>query len=174
MKKWITLIFLILLIAGFIVIFFPKKIEKGIFIPPSNKIKVELFFPDSEEQCLIPEQREIEKREKEETIARLIIDELFKGPSQESLHSAIPEGTKLREVYIYDGVLYVDLSGEVSKNHPDGSSAEIATIFSIVNTLTFNLPQYPVKILIDGREQETLAGHISLQEAFIFNKDIVK
>ncbi|MEW6482637.1 MAG: GerMN domain-containing protein [bacterium] len=172
--KWLAIILSIIIIALLIVVFFPKKIEKGIFVPPSNKIKICLFFPDDQEEYLIPEQREIEKKEKEETIARFIIDELFKGPSQESLHSAIPEGTKLREVYIYDGVLYVDLSQEVSKNHPGGSAAEIATIFSIVNTLTFNLPQYPVKILISGKEQETLAGHISLEEAFIFNKDVVK
>jgi len=172
--KWLVIALSVIIIALLIVIFFPKKVEKLTFIPKPNKIKIELFFPDEAEEYLIPEEREIEKKEREEIIARLIIDELFKGPSKKGLHSAIPEGTQLREIYIYDGVLYVDLSSEVSKNHPGGSASEIATIFSIVNTLTFNIPQYPVKILIEGKERETLAGHISLEEPFVFNKDVVK
>ncbi len=171
--KWLLLILSIIIIALLIVIFFPKKVERAIFIPKTNKIKIELFFPDEQEQYLIHEEREVEKEEKEENVARLIIDELFKGPTKKELHSAIPEVVKLREVYIYDGVLYIDLSAEVVKNHPGGSSSELATIFSIVNTLSFNIPQYSVKILIEGKEAETLAGHISLQEPFIFNKDMV-
>lgn len=172
--KWLVVFLSVIIIALLIVILFPKKVEKTIFIPRQDKIKIELFFPDNEEQYLIPEEREIVRKEKEEDVGRLIINELFKGPTNEKLHSAIPEGTTLREIYIYEGVIYVDMSGEIVKNHPGGSSAEIATIFSIVNTLSFNLPQFSVKILIDGKECETLAGHISLEEPFVFNKAIVK
>ncbi|MEW6681253.1 MAG: hypothetical protein AB1297_09620, partial [bacterium] len=79
--KWLFTIGLVaIIIALLVIIFFPKKVEKAIFIPKPDKIKIELFFLDEEEQYLIPEQREIEKKEKEETVARLIINELFKGP----------------------------------------------------------------------------------------------
>lgn len=172
--KWLVILLCIIIIALLIVILFPKKVEKTIFIPKQDKIKIELFFPNGQGQYLIPEEREIPKREKEEDVARLIIDELFKGPTKEELHSAIPEGVKLREVYLYEGRLYIDLSEEICKNHPGGSCAELATIFSIVNTLSFNLPQFSVKILVEGKEAETLAGHISLEEAFVFNKNVVK
>lgn len=171
--KWLVIVLSVIIIALFIVIFFPKKVEKTI-IPRADKIKIELFFPDKGGEYLVPEQREIPKKEGEEDVARLIMDELFKGPTKEGLYSAISTGTTLREIYIYEGVIYVDLSEEIVKNHPGGSSAEIATIFSIVNTLTFNLPQFSVKILVEGKEQETLVGHISLEEPFIFNKNVVK
>lgn len=172
--KWLVIVLSIITIALLIVILFPKKVEKTIFIPKDDKIKIELFFPNTQEEYLIPEEREILKKEKEEDVARLIMEELFKGPTKDGLHSAIPPGTTLREIYIYEGVIYVDLSEEIVKAHPGGSSAEIATVFSIVNTLCFNLPQFSVKILVGGREVETLAGHISLEEPFIFNKNVVK
>jgi hypothetical protein len=48
-------------------------------------------------------------------------------------------------------------------NHPGGILNEQATIYSIVNSLAYNLPEIQqVKILIGGVEKETLAGHCLL------------
>ena len=51
----------------------------------------------------------------------------------------------------------------VTTNHPGGVLNELATVYSIVNSLTYNLPEIKeVKILIGGIEKETLAGHCVL------------
>ena len=48
-----------------------------------------------------------------------------------------------------------------SSNHPGGSTAELQTIYSVVNTLTLNFPGIKkVQLLIDGSVHDTLAGHI--------------
>ncbi|HAW50565.1 TPA: hypothetical protein DCX16_06425 [bacterium] len=174
MKRWLVLIFVAIVVI-LIVLLIPKKEgERPIFFPKEDKIKIRLFFPDEQAEYFVVEEREVEKKEKEEDIARLIIRELLKGPTNEDLYSAIPEGTKLREIYIYEDVLYVDFSPEISNNHPGGSTGEIMTIFSVVNSLCANLTQYSVQILIDGKPQETLAGHIVLYEPLAFKKDMVK
>ncbi len=48
-------------------------------------------------------------------------------------------------------------------NHPGGVLNELATIYSIVDSVAYNLPEIKqVKILVGGVEKETLAGHCLL------------
>ena len=96
--------------------------------------------------------------------ARAVVEALIKGPQKELLQT-LPTGTKLNALYITpDGVCYVDLSETVRKNHPGGCNSELLTIYSVVNSLILNIPEIQrVKILIDGNETLTLAGHIDLQ-----------
>jgi hypothetical protein len=79
--------------------------------------------------------------------------------------SVIPEGTVLRAFYVTEqGDAFVDLSPEVSARHPGGSFTELLTVHAIVNAVTANLPSIQrVQILIDGREADTLAGHVDLR-----------
>jgi germination protein M len=81
------------------------------------------------------------------------------------LVSAVPPDTRLREVFVTErGDAFVDLSGEVSARHSGGALDELLTIYTIVNALTVNLPAITrVQILIDGKEVETLAGHVDLR-----------
>ena len=98
---------------------------------------------------------------------RAIVEALIKGP-QKGLVRTIPVGTELSAIYIdSDNVCYVDLSETVKKNHPGGSNSELLTIYAVVNSLILNVSEIErVKILIDGNEAQTLAGHINLQFPF--------
>ena len=52
----------------------------------------------------------------------------------------------------------------INTEHSGGSLEELFTIYTIVNTLTVNLPSISgVQILIEGQEVDTLAGHIDLR-----------
>ena len=60
--------------------------------------------------------------------------------------------------------MYVDLSPEFRQNHPGGTTNEILTVYAIVSALTANLPAITgVQILIEGKEVDTLAGHLDLR-----------
>jgi hypothetical protein len=78
--------------------------------------------------------------------------------------ASFPRGVELREVFITSqGVAYVDFSSELVQNHPGGSSAEELTVYSLSNTLIANFPAIKtVKILVEGREIPSLAGHLDL------------
>ena len=57
----------------------------------------------------------------------------------------------------------MDFSSPISANHAGGMLNEQATVYSIVNSLTYNLPEiHLVTILVGGAEKETLAGHCLL------------
>jgi hypothetical protein len=71
----------------------------------------------------------------------------------------------LRDVFLTErGDAFVDLSSDVTTKHPGGSLDEIFTVYTIVNALTVNLPAITrVQILVDGKEVDTLAGHVDLR-----------
>ena len=79
--------------------------------------------------------------------------------------SAIPAGTKLRTVFFTKtGEIYVDLSAELQTNHPGGTTNETLTVYALVSALTSNLPAVTgVQILVEGKEVDTLAGHLDLR-----------
>ena len=79
--------------------------------------------------------------------------------------SAIPAGTTVKAVFLGSkGELYVDLSPEAAKAHL-GSLDEALAVYAIVNAVTVNLPDITsVQILVDGKEVDSLAGHIDLRE----------
>lgn len=79
--------------------------------------------------------------------------------------SAIPADAKVRNVYITArGDAFVDFSSELTTKHTGGSLDELLTVYTIVDALTANLPAITrVQILIDGKEVDTLAGHVDLR-----------
>ena len=69
----------------------------------------------------------------------------------------------LRTQMAVQGVAYVDFSRELTQNHPGGSSAEELTVYSLSNTLIANFPAIKmVRILVEGREIPSIAGHLDL------------
>lgn len=88
--------------------------------------------------------------------------------SQERPGSLIPKDAHVREVFVAsDGAAYADFSTEMSLHAISGIASESLIVYSIVNTLAANVSEIrQVKILINGQEAETLAGHIDLDRFY--------
>ena len=73
-------------------------------------------------------------------------------------------GSDVRDVYFVDpGLAVVDLNSAFANGHRSGVLVEELTIASLIETLALNNPDINrVKILVDGKERETLAGHADL------------
>ena len=130
----------------------------------ARKIRARLFYVDEAGTGLTSVEQEVAYGEGTVEQAKRIIDAQLTPPA-EPLVSAIPAGTSLRTVFMAkSGEVYVDLSGELQKNHPGGTTNELLTVYSLVSALTSNLPAVTgVQILIEGREVDTLAGHLDLR-----------
>ncbi|MFQ6037844.1 MAG: GerMN domain-containing protein [Candidatus Aminicenantales bacterium] len=177
-------VLLIVLVVLFFTLGGPKKPKVApVSVPPQQEgasaervepVTIVLFFASEADGKLHREEREIIPEPSEAARAKQVIQELLKG-SQEGLLSPIPAETELREVYLSkDGTAYVDFSRDFTENHLSGSSAEISTIYSVVNSLSFNLKSIKkVFILIDGGERKTLGGHIDLTRSFSPQYDLV-
>jgi len=138
-----------------------------------RRITATLFYISEDGMSLAPVQREVPFGAKVADQARAILESQI--AASPPLVSAIPADTKLRQVFVTDrGDAFVDLSGDVSAKHAGGALDEILTVYVIVNALTVNLPAITrVQILVDGKEVDTLAGHVDLRHPLAKSMDWV-
>jgi len=148
--------------------------SKGDTDMPAETKQVTLFFISDKDEFLHKEEREILASSSLVGQIRQTIQELVKG-SQNGYLAPMPPETELRELYITsDGILYLDFSRDIQDRHLSGASAEIETIYSIVNSIAYNF-KYVKKIffLIEGDEKETLGGHVDLSRPFLPKYDLI-
>lgn len=177
------IIFLIITIGFFLFLFylfygeifdhFKLKIKRRIVLKPQKEVV--LYFMDNKSEFLIGERRKIDKRENMKDEAKELIDELIKG-SKKGLIPTIPAQTRCINLQIDEkGVAIVNFNKSLLKNHPGGSSAEMVTVYSIVNSLTLNFPEIKrVQIFIDGKTINTISGHLSLRHSISPKTDLIK
>lgn len=134
------------------------------------KIRARLFYVAEDGMRLVAVEREVPLGATPIEQARLLVTEQL-AAAPPPLVQAIPEATTLRALFLTDrGEAFVDLSRDVRSRHPGGSLDELFTVYAIVNVLTVNLPAVTkVQILVDGKEVDTLAGHIDLREPLARN-----
>ena len=141
----------------------------------ARKITATLYFVSEDGMSLVGVQREVPFGETVLDQARqIVISQLAVAPGP--LVSAIPSETTLRGLYLTErGDAFVDLSPDVRTRHTGGALDELFTVYSIVNALTTNLPAVKrVQILIEGKEVDTLAGHVDLRHPLQKNLKWVK
>jgi hypothetical protein len=108
----------------------------------------------------LPAQRSERARE----ILRALLA-LYTDP--ESSHP-LGAGADVNNVFLVNDTLAVaDMNSAFADQHRSGVQVEDLTVFSIVETLAANLPGVNrVKLVIDGKERETLAGHADLENFY--------
>ncbi len=179
---WISLLLMIAVTGGSALYFFSiadsvlqdsgpetepifDEAARPLYEPTDPPIEARMFFPGTSNDVLLRTQdvtifasAEIENR------VRQIVEKLIQGAEDEDLFGRLPDDTRLNEVFVTDnGIVYLDFNSALSDNHPGGVLPEQATIYSIVNSITYNVAGIDrVKILIGGNEKETLAGHCLL------------
>lgn len=144
----------------------PSPIQDGSVVTPTTRV-IRLFFAVPDADVLQEEERTIAREASSVEEAKRTVEELIKGPESD-LNPTIPPSVQLRQIYIDgQGIAYVDFSRDLQRNHPGGSVGELLTIYSIVDTLSANFDEIvKVKILVEGSEILTLAGHIDTRHPF--------
>lgn len=142
---------------------------------PGRKIKAHLFYVSEDGLRLTSVERDVAYGEGTLEQAREIVAAQIAAVG-EPLVSAIPAGTTLRALFLTEGgEVFVDLSREVVAAHPGGTVSELLTVYSLVNALTANLPAVTgVQLLVDGKEVQTLAGHVDLSRPLTKNPDVIQ
>jgi hypothetical protein len=142
--------------------------------PAVPRIKATLFFGSSDGLGLVPIEQEIPPAQGTVAQARALIEAQLTAAPPEGHVSTIPEGTKLLGVYVSErNEAFVDLDATVRSKHPGGSMNELFTVYTVVNVLTTNIPDIQnVQLLIDGREVDTLAGHVDLRHPLRKNENL--
>jgi hypothetical protein len=100
------------------------------------------------------------RQERAEELLRALLDIYLDKSSPHVLGA----GSEIRGVYLVDpGLAVIDLNGAFANSHRSGVLTEELTMASLLGSLSANIPGISrVKILVDGKERDTLAGHVDL------------
>ncbi len=107
--------------------------------------------------------------------AKEIVDRLAAGRDADFLKTPVPAGTRVLSVFLHDDVVLVNLSREFMANLSGGVDAELLAVYSIVNSLLYNIESADaVQILIEGEKVPTLRGNVDIEAPLIANTAITR
>jgi len=133
---------------------------------------LKLYFSNADATDLIVEDRVVEVNANQPR-ERTILEQLIAGPKEKGNYATIPAETKIMDVTTTsDGVCYVNLSQEFVAKHNGGTTGELLTIYSIVNSLSELDNVNKVQFLIEGEKVEAFKGHIDFSTPFVAVKSL--
>lgn len=128
---------------------------------PDTRV-VTLFFGNEEGSGLAREGREVAVEDTADDMVASVVDELVVGPLG-SLAPSLPHNARVLGAHLKGDVAEVNFSHELVEGLPEGSSAEMTAVYSVVDTVAANFPQVKgVQFLIDGKPVQELKGHLDL------------
>lgn len=128
---------------------------------------LKLYFSNENASDLVVEDRVVEVNANQPR-EKTVLEQLIAGPKDEGNYATIPGETKVMDITTTnDGVCYVNLSQEFVTKHNGGSTGELLTIYSIVNSLSELENVEKVQFLIEGEKMEAFKGHIDFSTPFV-------
>jgi hypothetical protein len=130
--------------------------------------RVTLYVADDEAGVLRPQTAQIPlpwgRQQRAEELLRALLQLYLDKTSPHPL----PAGAEIPDVYIVDpGLAVIDTNAAFADGHRSGILVEELTVASLVQTLAANVPGITrVKILVDGKQRPTLAGHADLTQFY--------
>ncbi|WP_051524670.1 GerMN domain-containing protein [Pseudobutyrivibrio sp. MD2005] len=130
-----------------------------------------LYFASADGMSTVAETREV-YYSRNVTLDRIVIEQLLKGPDNDTLLSALPSGTKLNSITVSeDGVCIVNFDAAIETSLT--GVTENVTIYSIVNSLTELDNVKSVQILVNGNTPHISNVDVDLSSAISRNEDII-
>ena len=131
-------------------------LERDILFAPQEDVvgtvKVQLYFED-EDGTLTQEDRVLNLYEGDTQVGA-VVRALENGPESKGLQAVIPEGFKVRKVWLEEGVCYVSLSSALLEGQPDAAALSAAIDALRQSLLTLDSVE-TVRFLVDGEFAET-------------------
>lgn len=162
-RTTIKLILLSVFIALLIILFFPRDyaLASSSYFRKVDARKVDLYFPRSDEKCLMIElvlvECIVENDIVVEKVVRRTLEKLFRGPTEQErerldLWTALPKNIKINSIRIEDKTIFLDLSKEFNL-YGGGATNVICMIEQFKKTLEqFSIEE--VVITVEGKDQE--------------------
>lgn len=145
--------------------------ENPVATAAAEQVSVKVYFAARDAQHIVAETHKVKK---DSLLLLHAMEILAAGPKNSSLLAVVPPGTRVKSVQVIDRTAVVDFSAEMIKKGFGGSSMEILTVGSIVNTLTEFPEVERVQILVEGKKVTTLFGHLDVSDPLSRSPGIIQ
>ena len=148
----------------------PTPVDTRPLAPPAAgpTERVTLYVAHDDDGTLRAQEAQIPmpsgRQQRAEELARALLSLYLEKNSPH----VIGAGSEVRSVFLVDpGAAVIDMNAAFADTHRSGVLVEELTVASLIHTVTANTPNIlKVKVLIDGKERETLAGHADLSRFY--------
>ena len=124
-----------------------------------GEITIKVYYPNEDGTKLLAVTRKV-RTDKDTDKYTAAMKSLLSGTTAKGQVAIIPKAARLRGIKVENGTARVDFTQELVKNFSGGSTGESMLVGSIVDTLTEFPEIKAVQILVNGKEVETIAGHM--------------
>jgi spore germination protein GerM len=130
--------------------------------------QVTLYIAHDEDGSLRAESAQIPLPSGRQQRAEELLRTLVSHYLDKSSPHVLGPGSEIRSVFLVDpGVAVIDLNAAFADTHRSGVLVEELTVASLIHTISANTPGIlKVKILVDGKDRDTLAGHADLSSFY--------
>jgi hypothetical protein len=130
--------------------------------------RVTLFVANDEDGTLRAQSAQIPLPSGRQQRAEELLRALLTIYLDKSSPHPLAAGADVRSVFLVDpGVAVIDLNSAFADGHRSGALVEELTVTSLIHTISANIPGIlKVKILVDGKDRDTLAGHADLSDFY--------
>lgn len=135
-----------------------------------ERTELTLYFANAEGDKLQAEKREV-VHNINTSMARVVLEELIKGPQQSELAPTLDPNTKLLNVSVNENVCYLNF--DVSFLNNSLEVRDYIPVYSIVNSLSEVPNINRVQITVNGSQDVTFRDSISLNTMFERNLDYI-
>ena len=135
-------------------------------------LSVTVYFPNEQGTKLLASARKIQTSAAKDKYTAAL-EALLAGPQDKGQTAIVPKKTQLRSVTLKNSTAVVNFSKELQTNFVGGSTGEEMLVGSIVDTLTEFPEVKNVHILVEGKNIETLSGHMDLSVPISRMKDVL-
>ena len=133
---------------------------------------ISVYYPDVNATGLVAVTKTVKAQEADKYQAA--VEALLAGTDDKKLTAVFPKKAKLRKVSVSGGVAKVDFDKNLISGFVGGSTGEEMLVGSLVNTLT-EVPEIKkVQILVEGKEIDSLSGHLDLSRPVERMPELIK
>ncbi len=137
-----------------------------------ESLTIKVYYPDDNATGLVAVEKNIKAAQQEKYQAA--VEALMAGTDKKGLVNVFPKKAQLLKVSINGTTAQVDFNKSLEKDFAGGSTGEEMLVGSVVNTLTEFPEIKKVQILIEGKEVETLSGHMDLSQPLTRMEELIK
>lgn len=133
---------------------------------------ISVYYPDVNATGLVAVTKTVKAQEADKYQAA--VEALLAGTDDKKLTAVFPKKAKLRKVSVSGGVAKVDFDKNLISGFVGGSTGEEMLVGSLVNTLTEFSEIKKVQILVEGKEIDSLSGHLDLSRPVERMPELIK
>ena len=173
----VSVLLLAMFVAGFVILRLKARAETERTISDTRPIappvagpatKVSLYIAYDQDGVIRPRESSVALPQEPSLRGREVLRALMTAYLAKPSPHPLAPGADVKDVYLLNGgTAVVDMTAAFADGHRSGIFVEELTVASLVETLAANVPEiHRVKILVDGKERETLAGHADLMSFY--------